>query len=46
MLPNEQLVRDLPVIEDIELYRVGESVEYMRQLDQSGLFDEEVEDAL
>lgn len=44
--PNEQLVRDLPVIEDIELYRVGESVEYLRQLDESGLFQQEVEDAL
>lgn len=44
--PNEQLVRDLPVIEDVELYRVVDSVEYLRQLDESGLFDEEVEDAL
>ena len=44
--PNEQLVRDLPVIEDIELYRVADSVEFLHQLDESGLFDEEVEDAL
>ena len=44
--PNEQLARDLPVIEDIELYRVVDGVEYLRQLDGSGLFDEEVEDAL
>ncbi len=42
--PNEQLVRDLPVIEDIELYRVADNVEFMRQLDESGLFDDEVED--
>ena len=44
--PNEQLVKDLPVIEDIELYRVAESVDFLRQLDEAGLFDEEVEDAL
>ncbi len=44
--PNEQLVRDLPVIEDIELLRVADSMEFVQQLDQSGLFDEEVDDAL
>jgi len=44
--PNEQLVRDLPVIENIDLYRVADSVEFLHQLDESGLFDEEVEDAL
>ncbi len=44
--PNDQLVKDLPVIEDYELYRVAESAEYVRMLDESGLFDEEVEDAM
>ncbi len=44
--PNEQLVRDLPVIEDFELYRVVDDVDYLRRLSGSGLFDEEVEDAL
>jgi anti-sigma factor RsiW len=44
--PNEQLVRDLPVIEDFDLYRVADSIEYVRLLEESGLFDEEVEDAL
>ncbi len=43
---NERLVRDLPVIEDIELLRVADNMEFVRQLDKSGLFDEEVDDAL
>lgn len=45
--PNQQLLRDLPVIEDIELYRVADSVEYLHLLEESELFnDEEVGDAL
>lgn len=39
--PNQQLVRDLPVIEKVDLYRVADNVEFLRELDQSGLFDEE-----
>jgi anti-sigma factor RsiW len=42
--PNTQLMRDLPVIENIELYQVADSVEFLRQLDEAGLFDEEVGD--
>ncbi len=44
--PNEQLLRDLPVIEDIELLRVADNIEFVRYLNESGLFDEEVDDAL
>ncbi len=44
--PNKQLIRDLPIIEQIDLYRVADSVEFLRQLDREGLFDEEVDDAL
>jgi hypothetical protein len=44
--PNQQLLRDLPVIEDIDLYRVVENEEFLRELEESGLFDEEGEDAL
>jgi anti-sigma factor RsiW len=45
--PNDALVRDLPVIEKVELYRHVDSVDFLRQLDQSGLFaDEEAEDAI
>ena len=44
--PNEQLARDLPVIENRELYRAVDSIEYLRMLEESGLFDEEVDDAM
>lgn len=46
MRPNEQLLRDLPVIEEIELYRVVENAEFVKELEESGLFEEEGEDAL
>jgi anti-sigma factor RsiW len=35
---NEQLVRDLPVIESVDAYRYAESIEFLKQLDSSGLF--------
>ncbi len=41
---NDQLVRDLPVIENVELYRHVDSVDFLRQLDAEGLFVEEVQD--
>lgn len=44
--PNEQLVRDLPVIENVELYRVADNIDYLRELHESGLFAEEIDDAL
>jgi len=46
--PNRQLLHDLPVIEDIDRYRVADSLEYLHLLKESKLFDddEEVEDAL
>lgn len=44
--PNEQMVRDLPVIENVDLYRVAESADYLRELHDSGLFAEEIDDAL
>lgn len=44
--PNEQLVQDLPVIENIELYRPVDSVDFLRQLEQEGLFAQEVSDAI
>lgn len=43
--PNQQLVKDLPVIENVELYRVADSVDFLRSLDQAQLFDEEPSDA-
>lgn len=43
---NDALVRDLPVIENIELYRHVDNIEFLRQLDEEGLFAEEVDDAI
>ncbi len=43
--PNQRLVRDLPVIENVDLYRVADNVEFLRELDREGLFDEEPDDA-
>ena len=44
--PNRELVRDLPVIERVDEYRNAESVEFLRELHQEGLFAQEVNDAL
>lgn len=44
--PNRQLVRDLPVIESMEYYRHADSLEFLRRLDQEGLFEGDVSDAL
>jgi hypothetical protein len=35
---NEQLVRDLPVIENVDAYRYADSVKFLEQLETSGLF--------
>ncbi len=43
--PNRELVRDLPVIENMEYYRHADSLEFLRRLDEQGLFQEEVVDA-
>jgi len=44
--PNEQLAQDLPVIENVELYEVADSVEFLRELEQAGYFKEESDDEL
>ena len=41
---NRQLMRDLPVIERIDLYRDVENIEFLEQLAEQGLFDEEQPD--
>jgi anti-sigma factor RsiW len=38
--PNEQLVRDLPVLENLDQYTQVDSVEFLRMLKESGLFEE------
>jgi anti-sigma factor RsiW len=42
---NRQLLEDLPVIENFDRYRHVESIEFLRMLDESKLFDEEASDA-
>ncbi len=39
-------IRDLPVIENAELYRFTENIEFLRMLDDANLFDDEDEYAL
>jgi anti-sigma-K factor RskA len=36
--PNRQLVDDLPIIENLDAYRNSESVDFLRALEQEGLF--------
>lgn len=38
--PNRQLLRDLPLIENIDEYRYAENIEFLRLLDREGLFAE------
>jgi anti-sigma-K factor RskA len=42
--PNRELVRDLPVIERIDEYHDADSVEFLQQLHDEGLFAAEVAD--
>lgn len=39
--PDEELIRDLAVLENLELYRDTGDVEFLQELDQSGLFGQE-----
>lgn len=42
---NRRFLEDLPVIEQVDVYRYVDSLEFLRQLDQDGLFADEVDDA-
>ncbi len=44
--PNRQLVEDLPIIEEMDLYQQVGSVEYLEQLADSKLFPEEADNEL
>jgi len=45
--PNNQLIEDLPVIEDLDAYRHAESIDFLQSLAENGLFlVEDAEDAL
>jgi anti-sigma factor RsiW len=39
--PNDQLARDLPILENLEQYRQVEDIEFLRSLHESGLFEPE-----
>ena len=39
---NDQLVRDLPVIEKVDLYRHIDDIEFLRELQAEGLFEDSV----
>jgi len=43
---NQALLKDLPVVQEIDLYDPIESLEFLKQLDASGVFDEELEDEI
>lgn len=44
--PNEQLVEDLPILEHFDAYRNAGSLDFIRQLEEQKLFQEESGDAL
>lgn len=41
--PNRQLLEDLPVVENVDLYFHAEDIRFVEQLKDSGIFAEEVE---
>ena len=43
--PNDQLLRDLPVIENVDHYRHVESIEFLRRLHAEAMFAQETNDA-
>jgi anti-sigma factor RsiW len=43
--PNDQLLRDLPVIENVDHYRHVESIEFLRRLHSEAIFSQETSDA-
>lgn len=43
--PNRQILRDLPVLEQLDLLRHADSIEFLRELDRQGVFPEESDHA-
>jgi len=41
--PNRQLLEDLPVVENIDLYYHADDIEFVEKLAASGMFDDEVD---
>jgi anti-sigma factor RsiW len=42
--PDEELIQDLPVIENLDSYLVADDVEFLKSLQRAGLFAEESSD--
>jgi anti-sigma factor RsiW len=42
---NQALLRDLPLIENVDAYRHIDDIEFLRKLDESGIFAPEVDNA-
>jgi hypothetical protein len=38
--PNDRLLKDLPVLQNFELYYQADNIDFLRLLDREGLFDE------
>jgi hypothetical protein len=43
--PNLQLLQQMPVLESIDLYDQGDSIEFLRKLERTGMFDLEPDQA-
>ena len=41
--PNRQLLEEMPVVENVDLYYHAEDIEFLEKLAASGVFDDEVE---
>jgi hypothetical protein len=44
--PQRELVRDLPVIENVDEYRTVESMDFLQRLQKEGLFASEVDNGM
>ena len=40
---NNQLLNDLPVIQNVDFYLYADNIEFLRQLQEEGLFDDDVD---
>jgi anti-sigma factor RsiW len=43
---NQALLKDLPLVQEIDIYDPIESLDFLKQLEASGVFDEELDDAI
>ncbi len=43
--PNRQLLHELPILESIDLYDQGDSIEFLRKLERAGIFDQQPDQA-